>query len=197
MIRCTRYAAEDGPLARIGQANSRWGTRTGLGSEHPADGCGRCASPQDGMHAAWSRISKTTPITDRWIWRRGASRGRTRSCAPGKNDPAQSGKAGGEFPYGIAVRGKEWAYVSSVRDREIVAVNLAGASKVAARIAVHGEPIKMALNREETRLYVAEDNSDTLAVIDTSSNRVLGELIVTAPGAIDGEAWRIQGQQSK
>ncbi len=112
---------------------------------------------------------------------------------PGKSDASKAGTPGGSFPYGIAVRGKEWAYVSSVRDREVVAVNLAGASKVAARIAVHGEPIKMALNREQTRLYVAEDNSDTLAVIDTSSNRVLGELIVTAPGAIEAKLGGFKG----
>ena len=103
---------------------------------------------------------------------------------PGKSDASRVGVAGGSFPYGVTVRGNDWAYVSSVRDREIVVVNLAGAPRVAAHVALHGEPIKMTLNRAETRLYVAEDNSDTLAVVDTSGNQVLGELIVTAPRAM-------------
>ena len=39
---------------------------------------------------------------------------------PGKNDPAQKGVPGGEYPYGVAFNGDDKAYVSSLRDREIV-----------------------------------------------------------------------------
>lgn len=112
---------------------------------------------------------------------------------PGKSDASKVGVAGGEYPYGVAVRGNDWVYVSSVRDREVVVVNLAGAPKVAARVALHGEPIKLTLNRAETRLYVAEDNSDTLAAIDTNSNQILGELIVTAPHAIVAKLGGFKG----
>ena len=100
---------------------------------------------------------------------------------PGKSDAAQGGKAGGEFPYWVAVRGNDRAYVSSVRDREVVVTDLAEKPTVLARIALKGQPNKMTLNRAQTRLYVAEDNSDTLAVIDTASNQLLDELGVTAP----------------
>lgn len=100
---------------------------------------------------------------------------------PGKSDAARAGTPGGEFPYGVAVRGNGRAYISSVRDREIVAVDLESASKVVAHIALHGQPNKMTLNRAQTRLYIAEDNSDTLAVMDTANNQVLAELGVTAP----------------
>jgi DNA-binding beta-propeller fold protein YncE len=103
---------------------------------------------------------------------------------PGKSDAAKVGIPGGSFPYDVTIRGNDWAYVSSVRDREIVVVNLAGAPKVAAHVALRGQPIKMTLNHKQTRLFVAEDNGDTLAVVDTSSNQVLGELIVTAPRAM-------------
>lgn len=112
---------------------------------------------------------------------------------PGKSDTTKVGVAGGSYPYGIAVRGNDWAYVSSVRDREVLVVNLAGTPKVAAHIALHGEPIKMTLNRAETRLYVAEDNSDTLAAIDTSSNQVVGEVIVTAPSEIVAKLGGFKG----
>ncbi len=43
---------------------------------------------------------------------------------PGKNNPAQKGVAGGEYPYGVAFNGDDKAYVSSLRDREIVVLNL-------------------------------------------------------------------------
>src|SRR5579863_6499536 len=38
---------------------------------------------------------------------------------PGISDPAEAGVPGGEYPYWIAVRGDEQAFVSSPRDREI------------------------------------------------------------------------------
>jgi YVTN family beta-propeller protein len=112
---------------------------------------------------------------------------------PGKSDVSKVGVPGGSYPYGITVRGNDWAYVSSVRDREVVVVNLANTPRVAAHIALHGEPIKMTLNHGETRLYVAEDNSDTLAAIDTSTNQVLGELIVTAPHEIVAKLGGFKG----
>ena len=100
---------------------------------------------------------------------------------PGKSDAAHAGTPGGEFPYGVAVHGSDRAYISSVRDRELVVVDLAAAPRVVSRIPLHGQPNKMAFNRAQTRLYVAEDNSDTLAVVDAASNKVLAELGVTAP----------------
>ena len=103
---------------------------------------------------------------------------------PGKSDPAKAGVPGGEFPYGVAVHGSDRAYISSVRDRELVVVNLTAAPTVAAHIALRGQPNKMALNRAQNRLYVAEDNSDTLVAVDTRDNKVLGELRVTAPRAM-------------
>jgi YVTN family beta-propeller protein len=103
---------------------------------------------------------------------------------PGKSDPTKAGTPGGEFPYGVAVRGNNRAYISSVRDRELVVVDFEPKPHVAAHIPLHGNPNKMALNRAGTRLYVAEDNSDTLAVVDTATNQVLGELGVTAPAEI-------------
>jgi len=54
--------------------------------------------------------------------------------------PAGPGKAGGEFPYWVAIRGDDQAYVSSPRDREVVVVRLEAAPKVVARIRVAGQP---------------------------------------------------------
>ncbi len=94
---------------------------------------------------------------------------------PGKSlVSADSGTPGGEYPFWAVIAGLEpnaVAYISSLRDREIDVVPLSpaspgGALAVTARIPVKGQPNKMVLNRAQTLLYVAEDQSDTVDVID-------------------------------
>jgi YVTN family beta-propeller protein len=101
---------------------------------------------------------------------------------PGVIDPTKTGVPGGEFPFWVSIKGSGTAYVSSIRDREIDVVDISGATPtVTARIAVSGQPNKMALNKAQTMLFVAQDNSDSVAVIDTAANAVLTEIKVTAP----------------
>ncbi len=100
---------------------------------------------------------------------------------PGKIDAAQAGVAGGEYPYWVTAKGNDSVYVSSVRDREVVEVRLGVHPAVAQRIRVHGNPNKMVLNRDQSRLYVAADNSDTVTVIDTKRNAIVEEIPTTAP----------------
>jgi YVTN family beta-propeller protein len=102
---------------------------------------------------------------------------------PGKIDPAFAGVAGGEFPYWVAIKGNDVAYVSSIRDREVVVVDISGASspKVVARVATQGNPIKMVLNRRQSLLYVATDNADTVDVIDTATNQVVHRIRTSGP----------------
>jgi DNA-binding beta-propeller fold protein YncE len=95
------------------------------------------------------------------------------------------GIPGGEYPFWVVLAGSSGpgatAYVSSLRDREIDVVNLGEncahgtsgpgcfltvAPVVSARIPVKGQPNKMTLNKAQTLLYVAEDESDTVDVID-------------------------------
>ena len=52
---------------------------------------------------------------------------------------------------------------------------------MAARIPVKGQPNKMTLNAAQSLLYVAEDQSDTVDVIDTARNAVLESIAVIAP----------------
>jgi YVTN family beta-propeller protein len=49
------------------------------------------------------------------------------------------------------------------------------------RIKIGGNPNKMLLNRDQSRLFVAADNSDTVTVIDATSNRVLESISTLAP----------------
>lgn len=103
---------------------------------------------------------------------------------PGRNDPAQSGVPGGEYPFWVAVKGNGTsakAYVSSIRDREVVVVDLAGTPRVASRIKVVGQPNKMTLNKAQTRLYVVEDQSDTVDVVDTATDTIVETIPVIAP----------------
>jgi DNA-binding beta-propeller fold protein YncE len=97
---------------------------------------------------------------------------------PGKTDPAQLGVPGGEFPNWVAIKGNDTAYVSSVRDREIVVVALSDKPKVSARIKLKGNPTRLLLNRDQSRLFIAEDNSDQLAIVDTATNAVVGTVKV-------------------
>ena len=111
---------------------------------------------------------------------------------PGKNDPSQSGVPGGEYPFWVVVKGNganATAYVSSIRDREIVIVKLSGQPElfnprgrpsITARIKVKGQPNKMTLNASQSLLYVVEDQSDTVDVIDTVKNTIVETIPVVA-----------------
>jgi YVTN family beta-propeller protein len=104
---------------------------------------------------------------------------------PGKNDPRQAGVPGGEFPYWVAVKGSDTAYVSSVRDREIVVIKLQPTNPVIVdRIGVTGNPNRMVLDKAQKRLYVALDNSDAVAVIDTARNALIDTVKTAAPAGL-------------
>ncbi len=100
---------------------------------------------------------------------------------PGKINPAQSGVPGGEYPYWVVIKGNDTAYISSLRDREIDVVKLAQTPEIITRIHLKGQPNKMCLNADGTRLYVAQDESDSVAVIDTANNKVLEDIFVGGP----------------
>ncbi len=104
---------------------------------------------------------------------------------PGKINPAKAGVPGGEYPFWVSIVGNTTAYISSLREREIVAVNIAGAvPTVVTRIKLKGQPNKMTLNADGTRLFVAEDETDSVAVINTRSNQLIDDIAVTAPAGL-------------
>jgi YVTN family beta-propeller protein len=112
------------------------------------------------------------------------SEGTALDLRPGKSDPSKAGTPGGEYPFWVVVKDSgsgAVAYVSSIRDREIVVVYIGGSRPaVAARIPVKGQPNKMTLNAAQSLLYVVEDQSDTVDVIDTASNSILETIPVIA-----------------
>ena len=104
---------------------------------------------------------------------------------PGRIDPMQKSKPGGEYPFWVAIKGNDTAYVSSIRDREIVAIRLRNFT-VSQRIKLAGNPNKMILNASGTRLYIAEDNTDTVSVIDTATDQLVEKINVVGPAEIAG-----------
>ena len=113
---------------------------------------------------------------------------------PGNGNSTTMGKAGGEYPFWVVIQGKGLnmtAFVSSIRDREIDVVSLGSTMKVTGRIPVVGEPLKMTMNKAQTRLYVAEDMTDSVDVIDISKGSatngvgaILETIYVRAPANV-------------
>lgn len=111
---------------------------------------------------------------------------------PGRINPKDAGKAGGEFPFGVVIAGNNTVYVSSTRDREIDVVNLSnGKLTLTNRILVPGNPGKMILNRAQTQLFIASANADALVIVDTASNTIVGQVNVSAPAGLLGSGKRV------
>jgi YVTN family beta-propeller protein len=108
-----------------------------------------------------------------------------RDLRPGRIDRNDAGKPGGTYPWTVAWTSNSQAYVSIQRDRELVTLQ-AGATQlaVAGRIRLRGQPNQMLPNADGTRLYVALDNSDSVAAIDTATNDVLADIAATAPSEL-------------
>jgi YVTN family beta-propeller protein len=102
------------------------------------------------------------------------------------NNEGTSGAAGGTFPFAVVVKGNGTAYVSSDRDREVVVVDVASpvAGHLIERIKLDGNALGMTLDESQSTLYVAQDNADQVAVIDTSTNRVTTKIDARAPAGM-------------
>jgi DNA-binding beta-propeller fold protein YncE len=105
---------------------------------------------------------------------------------PYASSGAPNGTKGGTFPYSVVLNGTV-AYVGCDRDREVVAVNVASPSAGAflARIQLDGNPNGMTLSADGSKLYAALDNQDQIAVIDTTSNKVIHEIDTRGPAHLD------------
>ena len=108
------------------------------------------------------------------------------------HNEGQNGGVGGTYPYGVVVMGNDTAYVSSDRDREVVVVDVSSPTQghLIARIKLDGNAEGMTLDQSQTKLYVAQDNADQVAVIDTSTNKVVKKIDARAPkGVLPGTKY--------
>jgi len=97
-----------------------------------------------------------------------------------------NGGVGGTFPFGVVVKGNHTAYVSSDRDREVDVVDISSpaSGRLVTRIKLDGNALGMTLDASGSRLYVAEDNADQVAVIETGSNAITAKIDARAPAGI-------------
>jgi YVTN family beta-propeller protein len=168
----------------------------GIGFEEPSSAAGLAITP-DGATLLVANIyndsvSAISTASGSVLWEY--------DLRPYKNTPAAAGTAGGESPFAIAIKGTPAsgysAYVTSVRDREVVVLPVAATPPAAGtlvRIALPGSPNQLVLSHDQTRLYVAQDNSDNVAVIDTASNSVIEEIDAIAPPGLLNTAERYTG----
>jgi len=93
--------------------------------------------------------------------------------------------ATGEYPYDVAVKNTDSgaaakAFVSSQRDDEVLAVDIA--TQAVTRIHIGVQPNKMLLSPDQNLLYVANGNSDSVSVIDTNSDKVVQTISLSRRG---------------
>ena len=104
---------------------------------------------------------------------------------PGKIDASMRGQAGGEYPLFPVWRDAVHAYVSSPRDRQILALNIGDRTiSVASRIATLGEPTALLYDQGHGRLYATEDNADRMAIVDARRDVLLAEPRLGFPAGV-------------
>lgn len=107
------------------------------------------------------------------------------------------GKAGGTFPRAVAWTSTTRAFVTAQRDREIIALDLAGpAPRLAGRLKTRGQPVALVANRRGTRLYAALDNTDGVEVVDPRALKALETVPTSAPTAMLAEIRGLGGAGS-
>jgi DNA-binding beta-propeller fold protein YncE len=112
---------------------------------------------------------------------------------PGKIRAAEVGRAGGEYPFWVVVKGNYTAFVSSQRDREVDVIDFETVPHLARRIKLAGNPNKITLDPAQERLFVACDNSDTVVVIDTRMFAVRESIPTLAPPGMVGHQKSFRG----
>jgi YVTN family beta-propeller protein len=93
--------------------------------------------------------------------------------------------AQGEFPYDVVVLSNrdgsaKTAFVTSQRDDMVMAVDLA--SGLYTSVSVGDQPNRMALSKDQRTLYVVNGNSDSVSVIDTTTETVVKTISLSRPG---------------
>jgi YVTN family beta-propeller protein len=90
----------------------------------------------------------------------------------------------GEYPYWVSAHAAadgstDKLFISSIRDGQVVSIAKTGRQNV---IDLGGEPGKMLMSRDGSRLYVANPDLDEIDEIDTASERLTRRISVLRPG---------------
>jgi YVTN family beta-propeller protein len=162
----------------------------GLGLDIPATTSGVAISPAGDVAIVANYENDSVSVVD--LQARGVRS--EIELRPGKGDPAQRGVAGGEYPFGVIFASDSKAYVTSQRDAELLVLSREdGTFRVRRRVRVGGQPNKMIVSRDRSRLYVANANTDSVSVIDVKSDTVLEEIPTTGPDLLASSARGLKG----
>ncbi|HEY4070779.1 MAG TPA: bifunctional YncE family protein/alkaline phosphatase family protein [Sphingomicrobium sp.] len=111
-----------------------------------------------------------------------------RDLRPGKIDPAQSGVPGGEFPFAVVWSDATHAWLSSPRDRQLVALSIGRTGvQVTGRVTTIGEPTTLLVDRRNNRVIATEDNADRLAFVDLASGKLVAEPRLGLPASLGAD----------
>jgi YVTN family beta-propeller protein len=183
------YRSQDGVFAEVA-APIPLGHQEGLGVRTKPAAAGIAVSPDGQRLLVVNHENDSVSLIDLAARRAVAEL----DLRPGRSNPALSGVAGGEYPFAVVWQAADKAYVTSQRDREIVVVTInAEVLSASKRIKLRGQPNNAVLDRTATRLYVAADNSDSVAVIDTAKDEILADIPVAAPVALLANPDRLKG----
>ncbi len=154
------------------------GHKAGLGADVLPQAAGIAVSP-DGRRALVANYYNDSISLIDLTQRRVISE---QDLRPGKIDPTQSGVPGGEFPFAIAWTDAGRAWVSSPRDRQLVALSVTPTgTRVIGRLATIGEPTSLLVDRARKRLIATEDNSDRIAFVDLATRKLIAEPRLALP----------------
>ncbi len=188
------YAAggQSDNVSVFGKTNTRWGLTTAIDLGHGGKGIGINVLPNAaglGISADGSVLVVANMYNDSISVIDTASNAvRFEYDLRPFNTSGLDGVAGGEYPFTVAVADNGTAYVSSIRDREIVVVDISGTTgNLVTRIPVEGSPNSLILNKAQTQLLATTDNSDQVVIIDTATKKV-AEVIdtIAPPGTLAG-----------
>ncbi len=94
-------------------------------------------------------------------------------------------RPGGTYPRSVVWISNQGAYVASERDREIISLAVAGHTmRVTRRLPVQGQPVALLARQDGSRIYAALDNTDVVAVVDTTRDVVIEQFPVVAPESV-------------
>ena len=157
------------------------GHAAGLGIQVKPEAAGISVSPDGRFLLAANLQNDSVSLVDLASGRVVAER----DLRPGKIDPAQRGQSGGGFPEAIAWTGPRRAFVTSERDREIIALTVRGDDLVVAhRTRTTGQPTALLAGPGGRRLYAALGNTDGVVEIDAATGKIVGRTATVATTAL-------------
>jgi DNA-binding beta-propeller fold protein YncE len=113
---------------------------------------------------------------------------------PGMINPEQHGVPGGTFPRSVVWTSPHRAYVGSVRDRELIALEISGQSiQVHGRAPLQGQPSALITNQHRSRLYVALDTTSQIAVYDPANDSLIEKFNAVAPPTVYDDSKLLGG----